>query len=202
MGEAIVHELGLANSNDTLGRWMAHRIAELMQRADAASDDAVRELTRKEASDLILRLWSHRSSWPRGWPPKASAAIETVSRRHSEQATGSPWLDTLDELRILQSRERQIWTRLGLLDFDIESERRLVGELDGEGADEERRPIEAVIRLWELAEKEMCESIGSAAESRSARAQAGIIEMADVDSARDELRSRVVSEAQQGSSSQ
>ena len=36
LGERIVHELGLEESGDTLGCWMAHRVAELMERAETA----------------------------------------------------------------------------------------------------------------------------------------------------------------------
>jgi hypothetical protein len=42
LGERIVEEFGLGDSADTLGRWMAHRVAELMDRAERAS--AVAEL--------------------------------------------------------------------------------------------------------------------------------------------------------------
>lgn len=195
LGETIVQELGLENSNDTLGRWMAHRLAELMERAEQATEDADREAARKEATDLVLRLWDHRSSWPHGWPPEASTAIAGTSRRSrraSKDATGSPWLDSLEELEVLQSRERQIWTDLGLLDFDIESERRVVRELDGESAGEERRAIEAVIRMWESAEKGMREALGTEKTSPGARAESGMERLRETDASRDELRRRLL----------
>lgn len=61
LGQRIVRELGLENTNDTLGRWMAHRVAELMQKADEASNDEEREKAQSECADLILRVWSRRS---------------------------------------------------------------------------------------------------------------------------------------------
>lgn len=61
LGQRIVRELDLEDSNDTLGRWMAHRIAQLMQRADEARNDEEREETQSECADLILRVWSRRS---------------------------------------------------------------------------------------------------------------------------------------------
>src|SRR4051812_43936360 len=68
LGQRIVRELGLEDSNDTLGRWMAHRIAELMERAEQAEDKDDREEARRECADLILGVWSRRSGWPYGQP--------------------------------------------------------------------------------------------------------------------------------------
>jgi hypothetical protein len=42
LGERIVAEFGLDQSTDTLGRWMAHRVAELMERAEHARTKAAR----------------------------------------------------------------------------------------------------------------------------------------------------------------
>lgn len=47
---------------------MAHRVAELMQRAEAATDPAVKEAAEQESQDLIVRLWEMRDFWPRGGP--------------------------------------------------------------------------------------------------------------------------------------
>lgn len=174
---------------------MAHRLAELMERADATTEDAGREATRKEATDLVLRLWDHRSSWPHGWPPEASAAIAGVSlrsRRASEDATGSPWLDSLEELDSLQLRERQIWINLGLLDFDVDAERRVVEELVGEDEAKERRAIESVIGLWDAADGAVQESMGAEIQSPTSRANTGLRQLEGVEQSRDELRRRLI----------
>lgn len=47
---------------------MAHRVAELMQRAEAATDPTVKEAAEQESQDLIIRLWEMRDFWPRGGP--------------------------------------------------------------------------------------------------------------------------------------
>ena len=46
---------------------MAHRLAELLTRGE--TDNSAKEA----ATDLVLRLWRHRSDWPTGWPPTAIA---------------------------------------------------------------------------------------------------------------------------------
>lgn len=47
---------------------MAHRIAELMQRAEATSDLELKEVAKRECQDLIVRLWYMRDRWPSGGP--------------------------------------------------------------------------------------------------------------------------------------
>jgi hypothetical protein len=202
LGETIVAELGLTDSNDTLGRWMAHRLAELMDRAESAKSQAKREEARVAATDLVVRLWDHRAGWPKGWPPKATAALARDVSRYArrEEPTGSVWLDSLADLRRLQEQEREIWTDLGLLDFDVESERRAAKELIGEAATEEREAIELVIRLWDSAEQGMRESIGEASQSPEARAEAGIARLKKVDAERRKLRERMLEEATESES--
>jgi hypothetical protein len=68
LGRKLVEELGLTDSNDTLGRWMAHYIADLILKADSATEgDKVAFQT--EAFDAILELWKHRSQFPTGKRP-------------------------------------------------------------------------------------------------------------------------------------
>ncbi len=59
LGARIVRELGLGPSGDTLGCWMAHHLAEVMQEAESA-EGGNKELARERAVDLILKLWSHK----------------------------------------------------------------------------------------------------------------------------------------------
>ena len=68
LGRKLVDELGLEPSVDTLGRWMAHYIAELM---DAAANAPPEECaaSRKRCFDAILELWSHQAELPDGRRP-------------------------------------------------------------------------------------------------------------------------------------
>lgn len=197
LGELIVEELGLTDSTDTLGRWMAHRLADLMKSAESAAKEAEREKARQAASDLIIALWDHRAGWPNGWPPRATAALSRDKSRFArrEEPTGSPWLDSLSELSQLQAREREIWTDLGLLDFDVESERRAARELIGEDATEERAAVELILRAWDSAAKDMRESIGDESTSPEARATAAIARLKKLDTERRKLRERILQQA-------
>lgn len=165
MGERIVSEAGLADSVDTLGRWMCHRVAEHMSRADdEALDELARQAARKDATDLILRLWKQRCTWPKGWPPKGSKALlqslepsETGRRR---EATGSPWLDRLDRLEALAARERRLWIDAGILDLPAEEDAAALehGEML---SDEERDAIERFRSLRTLAHESLAQLAGA-----------------------------------------
>jgi hypothetical protein len=68
LGQALVEELGLDPGTDTLGRWMAHYIAELIEEAETAK---VEERPAKfgQCADAILKLWEHRHQLPSGKRP-------------------------------------------------------------------------------------------------------------------------------------
>ena len=68
LGKKIVDELELDQSVDTLGRWMAHSIAELMLAAEASSAKD-RPAKLEMCSDAILALWKHRHELPSGKRP-------------------------------------------------------------------------------------------------------------------------------------
>lgn len=68
LGKKLTKELGLDQSNDTLGRWMAHYIAELIQDAEQASPKE-RSVKMKTCCDEILNLWKHRCTLPSGKRP-------------------------------------------------------------------------------------------------------------------------------------
>ena len=68
LGKKLVDELGLDQSVDTLGRWMAHHIAEKIEAAESAAGEA-RDQKMSECCDAILKLWAHRSELSDGKRP-------------------------------------------------------------------------------------------------------------------------------------
>ncbi len=68
LGRKLVEELGLETSVDTLGRWMAHYIAELMTKAENATG-AEKSEAKKTCFEAILTLWKHRAVLPSGKRP-------------------------------------------------------------------------------------------------------------------------------------
>lgn len=64
LGQYLVRELGFEEGVDTLGRWMAHYLAEFIDQAENGSTPTKRVKARKEAVETILRIWEHRKSIP------------------------------------------------------------------------------------------------------------------------------------------
>lgn len=81
LGESLVQELNLDKSVDTLGRWMAHYIAELIDDAkNAEGEDAARK--QQICCGEILKLWAHRHSLPNGKGPfQELEGLEGVLRK-------------------------------------------------------------------------------------------------------------------------
>jgi hypothetical protein len=72
LGERILAELDSERTNNTLTRWLAHHLADLLTAAEQAKltgtpEQAATADTRCRTA--ILDLWEHRSAWPNGWPP-------------------------------------------------------------------------------------------------------------------------------------
>jgi hypothetical protein len=68
LGRALVEELGLDPGVDTLSRWMAHYIAELIEDAKIAKvEERPAKLTK--CADAILKLWERRHQLPNGKRP-------------------------------------------------------------------------------------------------------------------------------------
>ena len=68
MGRALVEELDLESSVDTLGRWMAHYVAELMDHAENTAPEEL-AVSKNRCFEAILELWSHRAELPDGKRP-------------------------------------------------------------------------------------------------------------------------------------
>jgi hypothetical protein len=68
LGKKLVAELDLNQSSDTLGRWMAHYVAELMRAAETVEPERRQEI-KKECCAAILDLWQHRHVLPNGKRP-------------------------------------------------------------------------------------------------------------------------------------
>ncbi len=68
LGKKLVDELGLDKSVDTLGRWMAHYIAELILDAESAAPED-KASKQEHCASAVLDLWRHRAELPNGTRP-------------------------------------------------------------------------------------------------------------------------------------
>lgn len=112
LGKKIVDELGLSDGVDTLGRWMAHYVAELIQQAEQANGQEQQTAAKKACFDTILKLWDHRATALHEVRPGASLASaiavlkaangqdeDNLYWRHNTRNTAHPWAKFIQGLR-------------------------------------------------------------------------------------------------------
>lgn len=63
LGQLLVEELDLEQSRDTLGRWIAHHIVELLAEADKSEGDE-KKAAEDRCRDAILAIWKHIRAFP------------------------------------------------------------------------------------------------------------------------------------------
>ena len=57
LGKTIVDELNLANSCETLAKWMAHYLSEQMKLVEDEADPALKQKAEQQCVELILQIW-------------------------------------------------------------------------------------------------------------------------------------------------
>jgi hypothetical protein len=90
LGSYLVNELELQNSVDTLGRWLAHHIAELIIEAQEAQSEPQRKMALARASDIILKIWKHRAVLP-GHADPMSRYKSILPVLYRLRPDASPW---------------------------------------------------------------------------------------------------------------
>jgi hypothetical protein len=194
LGDRIVRDLALDESTDTVGRWMAHRVAELIDAAKKARGNAARARAAADATDLILRLWAHRSNWPKGWPPESAvkilAALDRDSYRRESAPSGSPWLDALSRLADVQTSERRLWFGVSLFDFDLRAEIDALEDESTDLTDEERTVLEGLVRERDWVTRKVFD--GAVPRSKGRRAETAQSHLAALQTAREALIAEVL----------
>ena len=121
-------------STDTLGRWMAHYVAELMDSAANAPSEE-RDGSRKRCFDAILELWTHRARLPNGKRPFEELepiirALESLDPENDTPRYFGTIRGTIDESD--EGRETQSLIEF-VSDVDIAA-RVLIGEILADAA--------------------------------------------------------------------
>ena len=156
LGKRIVKELDLEDSVDTLGRWMAHRIAELIERAEQGETEAEREAAKRECTDVILSLWGHRAKFPFK-PPLADIAkfLRNVTSDppppywEKPEPPDGTWESILPHLEKLQEREYSICRDAAIAEVHSLQEREWLEEHREEMSDDECNIIKYLLKLRE-----------------------------------------------------
>ena len=159
LGKRLVEELGMEPGVDTLGRWMAHYIAELIKLAEGTDNPDERRNARERCCETILRLWEHRSSLPHGARPigkleNVLSAIESIwgekspwSRGLSKEEMerlGGPWMAFAQQADNSGLRMCRIALIAAIAEKSFGKEKRWLDEHGKMLSDEEKKIIEAL----------------------------------------------------------
>lgn len=127
LGRLIVSEFEDERGETTLPRWMAYRIAELIESAKDAND-AKRERLESECQRLILTLWKVRHHWPRkGSWRSVLKLLDVLSREatiysHRDTAPEGSFLHLRDQLDSLASQEADLCLSAEIATYDLSTE--------------------------------------------------------------------------------
>ena len=146
----------LDRETDTLGRWLAHYLAEKMECAASAPAGAEREADRRECVDLILRLWERRHAWPLSAPLKGIAErldelLAPMPRfLYSTMRTSNPYLDLLHGLNELHHKETHICLAAWIVSLNLSKDREFLQNHSEHLDEDERRVIQRLVKIQDL----------------------------------------------------
>jgi hypothetical protein len=122
LGQLIVAELGRPARTSLLARWMAHALAELLERAQQAEDGIARDTARRECMELVLRLWNLRAEWPNGGPLERMLTCLRDIVEADKSNTGPPrhGASLLEVFADLARREQLLFVQAALADEPVE----------------------------------------------------------------------------------
>jgi hypothetical protein len=150
LGANIVRDLELEPSVDTLGRWMAHHLAEVMLKAEKASGRE-RQAAQAKAIELILKLWSRRHDLPgRIHPLKQLEGAISVLRRLQFDASQFFWRNEseLTELIANAFYELRMLVVHGVLIASSTTTNLAANDKTLEFLDEDEKQVFDAIRNW------------------------------------------------------
>lgn len=155
LGKHLVRELDIEDGVDTLGRWMAHHLAELMHDAKKAKTVAKRTKAKKQAVETIIKIWEHRKSLQREAYPLAEYKdlLKVIDRLRLDSNPYGFFGSNLDDLDIIASSLFDNLTRLILalllIKFNsIIKSKKEVDEVVIEALDDEEKRIILAINEW------------------------------------------------------
>lgn len=111
LGRRLVEELGLDSSVDTLGRWMAHYIAQLMTEAESAGPTERGDVEMRCAA-AIRELWYHRHAAPHGPQHLEPQAILRAVESLDLDATVHRYFAQVREAADGEDEKVRAWLRL------------------------------------------------------------------------------------------
>lgn len=156
LGQRILEELKLDREMDTLGRWLAHYLAEKMECAASSLEGAAGDAARRECVDLILRLWERRRAWPLSAPLKDVAdQLDTLLAPrprffHAMSKASSPLLDLLHGLEELHHKETRICLEAWIAGLNLSKDREFLHNHSEHLDDDELRITQRFVEIQDF----------------------------------------------------
>ncbi|MBH3344161.1 hypothetical protein I5O09_10430 [Pseudomonas parafulva] len=128
LGKKILEELNERNSTDTTARWLAHLLAEKIELATSAPDNAEGDAVRNDCLNLILKIWERREAVPFKIPledaiDELATLLKPKSYFPAQDVKKSKTLQIFDKLIKLHNKESQVCFALWISNLDLSSER-------------------------------------------------------------------------------
>ena len=156
LGNKIVKELKLYDGVDTLGKWMAQYVAELILNIEKAESDAERKKFQKECCDTIIKIWKHKGSLPESARPFASLkpVIEVLEslkkdntkypmwRNYRNIPSGNPWSEFSNTVRTNSEQLFSLSVYTVLNKEFLEKEKKWIKDYKDALSKDERKVIE------------------------------------------------------------
>jgi len=153
LGQRILEELKLEREMDTLARWLAHYLAEKMERIASAPDGLAKDADRRECMDLILNLWGRRQTWPLSAPLKdvADRLDELLPSKprffHTKSKTSDPFQELLHGLEEMHHKEIQVCLAAWVAGLNLENDRQYLQNHPEHLNDDELRIIQRLVEI-------------------------------------------------------
>lgn len=155
LGKYLVRELDFEDGFDTLGRWMAHHLAELIYKAENGETEEAKLKASQQATDTILKIWKHRKNLPREAYPlaKYEELLKVINRlrisSNPYRFSGYNFQNSTDQIAsILFDNFTRLILSLLLMRIDSLKSQKADDSFVVESLDEDEKQIWIVIQEW------------------------------------------------------
>ena len=167
LGEKLIKELELVYTRNTLARWLAHYLAELINNIDKCESKEDKSKLQKECCDIILEIWQKRERVPIEKPTeKLKPIIDVLSllktnqhpfirhrfldKRNKLKNNNSSWLSFLE---IVKTNSERIYRKslISMISEEVlEKDKEWIEEHGSFLSDDEKSVVEYLDSIREI----------------------------------------------------
>ena len=167
LGEKLIKELELVYTRNTLARWLAHCLAELINNIDKCESKEDKSKLQKECCDIILEIWQKRERVPIEKPTeKLKPIIDVLSllktnqhpfirhrfldKRNKLKNNNSSWLSFLE---IVKTNSERIYRKslISMISEEVlEKDKEWIEEHGSFLSDDEKSVVEYLDSIREI----------------------------------------------------